>query len=227
MGTLSLEKVDHLLWLGRYVERSLTTLRFILVTYDAALDSTEGNWKGQLEELGFDQENDDPREFFRECLFGRENASSVRYAMSAALDNAMMVREVIGTESLAYVQMALNEIDRAETSDAPLVDLQQVTDYIMAFKGCCDDYIANDAARNVVKCGISVERMDLYARLNYRLDHLQKETYKLASRIDRTGMLYSRKAFKGLVEKVFAPEFPDKTTYEDLGDILTLIAKVF
>ena len=227
MGSLSLEKVDHLLWLGRYVERSLTTLRFIVVTYDAALDSTQGNWKGQLEELGFDQDNDNPREFFDDCLFGHENVTSVYSSLSAALDNAMVVREVIGTESLAYVQMALNEIERAEHSDTPLLDLQQVTDCIMAFKGCCDDYIANEAARNVVKCGISAERMDLYARLNYHLEDLQKETHKLASRIDRTGMLYSRSAFKALVEMVFAPDFPKNVTYEDLGEILSLIAKLF
>lgn len=43
MGSLSLEKVDHLLWLGRYMERCYTTQRFILATYDKALDSTDGN----------------------------------------------------------------------------------------------------------------------------------------------------------------------------------------
>ena len=227
MGSLSLEKIDHLLWLGRYVERSYTTLQFILVTYDAALDSIEGNWKGQLEELGFDQESGDPGEFFNECLFGMNNTSSLRYSMSAALDNAVTLRDAIGTESVAYVQLALNAIDQAQVSDAPLLDLQDVIDYIMAFKGSCDDFVMNDAARNIIKCGLSIERMDLYARLNYRLEDIRKETHKLAGRIDRTGVAYNRPVFKKLLDTVFSPTFPEQTTYEELGDLLKLIAEVF
>lgn len=227
MGTLSLERVNRLLWLGRYVERSYTTLQFILATYDAALDSTEGNWKGQLEELGFDQDNDDPVAFFRECLFSPTLTTSIHYSMSAAYDNAVVLRDVIGTESTAYIQMALNDIERAEVSDAPLLDLQTVTDMIMAFKGSCDDYIVNDAARNIIKCGMSVERMDLYVRLNYHLGDLRKETQKLATRVDRTGISYDRSAFKALIDKVFSPRFPDEVTYEELGSMLELIARVF
>ena len=227
MGALSLERVNRLLWLGRYVERCYTTLQFILTTYDAALDSTEGNWKGQLEELGFDQDNDDPVAFFRECLFSRTLTSSIHYSMSAAYDNAVVLRDVIGTESCAYVQMALNDIERAETSDAPLLDLQTVIDMIMAFKGSCDDYVVNDSARNIIKCGMSIERMDLYARLNYHLGDLQKETQKLATRVDRTGISYDRAAFKTLVDRVFSPRFPEQVTYEELGQMLELIARVF
>ena len=227
MGTLSLERTQRLLWLGRYMARSVTTLKFILATYDRALDSVEGNWKGQLEELGFDNDNDDPWEFFHECLFSRTLPSSVYCSLSAACGNAMVLRDVVGTESAAYVQMAFNELELAEVSDAPLLDLQQVIDMIMAFKGSCDDFITNDAARNIVKCGISIERMDLYARLNYRLDDVRRETQKLATRIDRTGLSYDRQAFKQLIDQVFSPRFPTEITYEELGDLLGLIAQVF
>ena len=98
MGTLSLEKIDHLLWLGRYVERSYTTLRFITVTYDKAIDSTDGNWKGQLEELGFASESENVLEFFRDCLFNEGNLCSLAHSMGAAYDNAVMLRDVLGPE---------------------------------------------------------------------------------------------------------------------------------
>lgn len=147
--------------------------------------------------------------------------------MSAAYDNAVVLRDVIGTESAAYVQMALNDIERAETSDAPLLDLQTVIDMIMAFKGSCDDYVVNDSARNIIKCGMSIERMDLYARLHYHLGDLRKETQKLATRVDRTGISYDRAAFKALVDRVFSPRFPEQVTYEELGQMLELIARVF
>ncbi len=96
MGALSIEKVDHLLWLGRYMERSYTTQRFIIATYDRALDSVEGNWKGQLEELGFDAQTETPREFFRSCLFDAAIAESVAHSMDGAYDNAVRLRDVLG-----------------------------------------------------------------------------------------------------------------------------------
>ena len=227
MGTLSLEKVDHLLWLGRYIERSYTTQRFIIATYDKALDSTEGNWKGQLEELGFSKENDDPLTFFRECLFDAENPCSLAHSMGAAYDNAVMLRDVLGTESLSYVQMASDEIEAAATSDSPLLDLQLVQDNIMAFKGCVDDFVADDAARNIIKCGISVERIDLYARLSYRLGRVRQEVHRLSARVNRTGTPYSQPDLKALVELVYAPTFPDAVTYDQLGLILVHAARVF
>lgn len=227
MGTLSLEKIDHLLWLGRYVERSYTTLRFITVTYDKAIDSTDGNWKGQLEELGFASETENVLEFFRDCLFNEANLCSLAHSMGAAYDNAVMLRDVLGTESLSYVQMATDAIKAAESSESPLLDLQLVQDNIMAFKGCIDDYVADDASRNIIKCGISVERIDLYARLSYRLDCLKQETHRLASRIDRTGAPYDKQAFKDLIDIVFAPNFPESATYETLGKLLGVVARIF
>ena len=227
MGTLSLEKVDHLLWLGRYIERSFTTQRFIIATYDKAIDSTEGNWKGQLEELGFSAEMDEPLAFFRDCLFNIETPCSLAHSMGAAYDNAVMLRDVLGTESLSYVQMAVDEIAAAEHSDSPLLDLQLVQDNIMAFKGCVDDFVADDAARNIIKCGISVERIDLYARLSYKLDSIKQEVHRLASRIDRTGAPYNARAFKELVDIVFEPGFPENATYETLGKLLEVVARIF
>lgn len=227
MSSLSVERVDRLLWLGRYMERCYTTLTFIIATYDKALDSTEGNWKGQLEELGFDEETDDPMDFFNDCLFSPESSVSIRHSLSCAYDNAIVLRDVLGTETLAYVQMAVNSLDSAETSDAPLLELASLIDDIMAFKGCCDDYIADDVPRNILKCGFSVERMDLYTRLNYRLDELPKEARKMASRIDRIGIAYDRTAFKDLICRIYDPAFLEGVSYDDLGDMLVLLARLF
>lgn len=227
MGALSLEKTDHLLWLGRYVERSYTTQSFILSTYDKALDSTEGNWKGQLEELGFVAGADEPIAFFRDCLFNRQNSCSLAFSMNAAYGNAVMLRDVLGTEAISYIQMAQDGIEHAEVSASPLLDLQLVQDNIMAFKGCVDDMVASDTARNLIKCGISVERIDLYARLSYRLGALRQEVHRLTSRIDRTGAPYDRAALKGVVDIVFSPAFPEQADYETLGRLLEQNARIF
>lgn len=212
MGTLSLNRIDHLLWLGRYLERAFTTQRFILTAYDRvadrALDDLGGNWKGQLVDIGFSCEVETPLEFFRRCLFNRSNPSSVACSMDAAYDNAVACRDALGTESLSYIQMAVNALEAASASDSPLLDLQLVQDNIMAFKGCIDDFVVDDATRCLVKCGMTVERIDLCARLRYRLDGIAHEVDRLASRLDRTGAAYNRAAFKELVTIAFDPAFP-------------------
>ena len=227
MGSLSLEKVDHLLWLGRYMERCYTTQRFILATYDKALDSTDGNWRGQLEELGFDSKADDPISFFRACLFGMDNHSSIACSMNAAYDNAVRLRDVLGTESISYIQMAVDSIEEAKDSDAPLIDLQLVQDDIMAFKGCVDDYVSDDAARNLIKCGMSLERIDLYARLSYQLGDLRHEVHRLVTRVNRTGAPYSQKQLKAVTDIVYDPDFPQDATYEKCGKLLKHLARIF
>ena len=227
MGALSIEKVDHLLWLGRYMERSYTTQRFIVDAHDRTLDSVEDGWKAQLEELGFNAAVETPREFIRVCLFDRENPASVAHSMDAAYDNAVRLRDVLGTETLSYIQMATDSLLMAEKSDAPLLDLQLVQDNIMAFKGCVDDFVDNDAARNIIKCGISLERIDLYARLGVGLGRLRQEVHRLAARINRTGAPYSQAELKALVEIVYSPTFPDNVTYEELGSLLGHVARLF
>lgn len=139
----------------------------------------------------------------------------------------MRPRDVLGTESLGYVQMAVDALAAAQASDAPLLDPQLIQDNIMAFKGCVDDFVESDAACNLIKCGISVERIDLYARLSYKLGRVRQEVHRLAARVNRTGAPYSQPDLKALVELVYAPTFPDAATYDQLGLILQHAASVF
>ena len=41
MGIISVEKADHLFWLGRYTERVFTTLRKFFHVYDHMIDTQE------------------------------------------------------------------------------------------------------------------------------------------------------------------------------------------
>ncbi len=227
MGSLSLDKIDHLFWLGRYIERSHTTLTFIMSTYDKAIDSTDDSWKDQLSSLGFDPSNGDTVSLFNRCLFGEDCPSSIKRSLEAAYDNAVVLRDVIGTETIAYVQMAVNSLTHAAESDAPMLDCALIIDDIMAFKGCSDDYVVDDVARNIIKCGFSIERMDLFLRLGYKLNRLEKEAHKLASRIDRMGIAYDRATFKDLIVLIYDDDFPQNATPEQLSKMLELVEKIF
>ncbi len=97
----------------------------------------------------------------------------------------------------------------------------------MAFKGCSDDYVVDDVARNIIKCGFSIERMDLFLRLGYKLNRLEKEAHKLASRIDRMGIAYDRATFKDLIVLIYDDDFPQNATPEQLSKMLELVEKIF
>lgn len=238
MGALSLERADRLLWLGRYVERAFTTQGFILATYDKAIDSEPGSesgsgsgsaegWKGQLAQLGFNDSADDPVEFFDDCLFNADNPSSVARSVSAAYDNAVHLRDVLGSETVSYVQMAYDSVEAARHSPEPLLDLQEMADNVMAFKGCVDDYVTDDSARNVIKSGFSVERIDLYARLGYHLGDLRGETRRLATRLNRMGVPYDQHELKAVVDAAYAPGFPESATFESRAELLGHLARIF
>ena len=51
MGIISVEKLDHLYWLGRYMERVYTTLRKFFRVYDDMIEEQEGFYRIYCERL--------------------------------------------------------------------------------------------------------------------------------------------------------------------------------
>ncbi len=187
MGTF-LSKTNRLFWLGRYSVRAFTCIVCMDKASVALLDGPGfdyGSWCARLE-MPCDYE--DEEDFFARYLFDSENPDSVIASLNAAFDNAVVLRDTITSATLSYMQLAKNVMDNAEVSLAPMLDLQTVRDYLMAFKGCVDEYIADEDNRMIVKCGFTVERIDLYLRLGYRTEELNKEFGRLTSRMRRTSM---------------------------------------
>lgn len=86
--------------------------------------------------------------------------------LKRAYDNAIVLREEIGSESLSHIQLAIYEMQKAGMSEAPMLEFQKVLDNLMAFWGIVDDEIASENVRNILKVGKRVERIDLYGRLH-------------------------------------------------------------
>lgn len=55
--------------------------------------------------------------------------------LNRAYDNAVVLRESIGSEALSYIQMPVYDMENAAKSEVPLLELQQVLDNIHAFWG--------------------------------------------------------------------------------------------
>jgi len=105
------------------------------------------------------------------------------------------------SESSRFIQLALYEMNKASSSEAPLIELQNVVDNLLAFWGIADDLIDSEVTRNIIKAGKQLERLDLYARLKLEQKKLLRELCRLKPRIERSAMNYNKERF-ALLEKL-------------------------
>lgn len=181
MKALSHENISRLFWLGRYSERVYTTLRNFAGKFDAMID---------------DEKNS--HDFAKSYCFDENNPDSVYSALIRAYDNAIELREEIGSDTFSYVQLAVYEMNKAKLSEAPLLQLQKVIDNIAAFWGVADDVIEDENVRSIIKLGKRIERVDLYARFNADSEDIRREVRRLSSRILKAGVIYDSECLERL-----------------------------
>lgn len=200
MGTVTLSKQNRLFWLGRYAERTYTTIQIMMRQYDSLIDSEGMDYADFCRRLGIPCVYESGEDFCRRYLFDSTDASSIRSCVDALLGNGMVLRETITTPTLAYLQMAQSAMELAARSDSPNVELQWVLDDIMAFRGSLDDSVEVESARNITKTGSMVERISLMLRLDWQPERLEPELRKLLNRLYKTDLSVNREALE-LVER--------------------------
>ncbi len=224
MGIISMEKVDHLYWLGRYTERVYTTLRMFFHIYDRIIEQPEGIYETYCKKLNIPNIYTSNQQFVQSYLFGEDNPDSVLSNMKRAYDNAVVLRDELSTAVLSYVQLALDTFEACKKTTAPLLELQQVIDYLLAFWGGADDYIDQEECRNILKCGKYVERLDLCLRLEYHTGDLEKEYRKLCNRLEKTSLNYHAESLGRLGDIILREENPEAHYREALGCLGSLFA---
>ena len=132
-------------------------------------------------------------DFSRRYCFDAEDINSIYSNLMRAYDNAIVLREEIGSETLSYIQLAVYAMNKAATQDAPLLTLQKVSDNIAAFWGIADDTIDDSQVRNLIKLGKRIERIDIYGRLHMKKDELKREVKRLNTRIGTLALRYDHK----------------------------------
>ena len=208
MGIKSIVNTGRLFWLGRYSERVYTTLKLFSLSFDTLIEQSEEDYKGFCESLEIPDIYLDKDDFIERYAFGKDNPDSIYSNLQRAYDNALELRNEIGSETMSFIQMAIYEMDAAWRSVAPLLHFQKITDAILAFWGCVDDQIDDENTRNIIKIGKRVERLDLYARLGRGRTTLQREVRRLSWRIPRTDLIYREEDLQELKDLVDTPE-PD------------------
>ena len=206
MGIKSITNTGRLYWLGRYSERVYTSLKLFSSSYDTLIE--QENYKSVCRFLEIPDIYTDKEDFISRYAFDPANPDSIYANLQRAYDNAIELREEIGSETLSFIQMAIYEMNSAKLSAAPLLYFQKITDAILAFWGCVDDQIDDENTRNIIKIGKRVERLDLYARLGKDRVSLMREVNRLAGRIARTDLIYREEDVQELKDLMSTQE-PD------------------
>ena len=113
---ISAHKANNLFWLGRYEERVYITLHQLSKCCDKMIDGERNDylpiWQ-KLDTQGNYQTND---EFTVGMMYDETNPSSIMSAQTRAMDNAILLREEIMSETLGYLEMSVALLQSA-TSD--------------------------------------------------------------------------------------------------------------
>ena len=220
MGIISVENTDRLYWLGRYTERVYSTIKIFESRFDSMIDVDE------LEYLDFCKRQDIPNiygskeDFSRKYCFSLEDENSIFSNLMRAYDNAIVLREEIGSDTLSYIQLAVYAMNQAALSRAPLIGLQKVTDNLVAFWGMADDDIDESQIRNMIKVGKLVERIDLYARLKEPAEKIRREARRLSNRIDKSTMRYNPKTLAHVNYLVQLDDIPYETLIDEVETLV-------
>ena len=220
MGVKSVENTDRLYWLGRYSERVYTTLKLFGKSYDAMIESIEGGYQGFCQSLDIPNIYKTGEDFLKRYPFDETDSNSIMSNLIRAYDNAIELREEIGSESLSYIQLAVYDMQKARESCAPMLEFQKVADYILAFWGITDDLIPDENTRNIIKVGKRVERIDLYGRLKAGKPEMIREIHRLTGRIDRCNIRYRKESIENLSKLIREENLDYRKIVEEIDRIL-------
>lgn len=221
MGIITIEKCDHLFWLGRYTERVHTELQYYLRGSDLMLDGNPDYYAELCRKIGIPNIYGSPDEFVRRYPFDERDPNSIISNLNRAYDNAIVMRDYIGTETMAYIQLALDDIKYAERGNSPLADLMLVIDHILAFWGCVNDRIDDEPTRNILKLGMGVERLDLYLSIGKSTHDILREYRKLKQYLAKSHMKYDANVLYTIDSMLDDYEFDARNVKNLLRNLIT------
>lgn len=191
MDNVSVNKANSLYWLGRYTERAYKLAHILMEFYDRMVDYDEEAYKEFCNRLGIEVDAADKNKFIKMMIADPDCPSSIASSLAKAYDNSIILREQIDTESVAYIQLAYNNVTRLFNEQCRIYDLQKVIDNLMSFWGAVDDYIVDDFVRDTIKAGKYMERIDLFCRFGrsmYKIEGCERRLLRYIGHLDTEGV---------------------------------------
>ena len=85
-----------------------------------------------------------------------------------AMDNAILLREEIMSETLSYLEMSVALIKKCrEEKNTNVMQLQPVIDWSLAFWGAAEQRLHNHKALYIMMMGRNIENLDMLLRFEY------------------------------------------------------------
>lgn len=170
---ISAVKANSLFWLGRYEERVYITLHLLRKCHDKMIDGElEDYWPiwQKLDTIGAYQTIE---EFTFGIMYDDANPSTVMAAQTKAMDNAILLREDILSETLSYLEMSLALLKECrKKQEKNVICLQPVIDWSLAFWGSAQQRLQNHKALYIMSIGRNVENMDMLLRFDYSYERV-------------------------------------------------------
>ncbi len=177
---ISANKANRLFWLGRYVERVYMTLHLLRKVYDKMIDGQPADYETFWKKLDMTDSYASTGEFQLGMMYDDENVSSVLSSLNRAMDNAIMLREDIKSETMSYIEMSIATMKQLRSSaETNITNLQPITDWMLAFRGSAAQRIESPRVLSLIAIGQIVEKMDIMLRFCYCYDRVATQYYML------------------------------------------------
>lgn len=168
---ISANNANRLFWLGRYAERGYLFLHLMRKAYDEVLDVPVGEkpYSDFLEKLDIYVSNDFTTSYqMMEQIYDPETPTSLRSIIERMMDNAIVLRPEIYSESFSYIELCRDLIRReAEANEMNITHLQPITDWLLAFWGSIRERVTGRIYA-LLEIGRLVEHIDMNIRFDYK-----------------------------------------------------------
>ncbi|MGI6224503.1 MAG: alpha-E domain-containing protein [Prevotella sp.] len=171
---ISAATANRLYWLGRYEERVYMTLHLLRQCYDLMIDGQPSEYDTFWGKLDSNENYNSKEEFELGMMYDDKNPNSVFSALLRAMDNAILLREMITSDTLSYLEMSVALMRECKARrEKNVTALQRVSDWSLAFWGCAEQCMDNKKSLGLMQLGRDIEYMDMLIRFDYPVEKLK------------------------------------------------------
>lgn len=181
---ISANNSNRLFWLGRYAERGYLMLHLMRKAYDEVIDVPVGEkpYSDFLKKLDIYVSDEFTTSYqMMEQIYDPETVTSLRSIIERMMDNAIVLRPEIYSESFSYIELCRDLIRRgAEAREMNITNLQPITDWLLAFWGSVRERVTGRTYA-LLEIGRLIEHIDMNIRFDYKHYRLI-ETWEMLKR---------------------------------------------
>ncbi len=171
---ISTAKANRLFWLARYVERVFMSLNAIRKYIDTDIDGAANAYREFCAMTSIPNNYTDAKDFRKKILYDKNDSSSVYCMLINAFDNGIELREDITSESLSYIHLSLEVMEKCAAKNAKIIELHPIADYMMSFWGSIDENVITLTKMNILRLGRRIESLDMNLRLRTDWDSINE-----------------------------------------------------